>query len=589
MRNGTNQEQVTVEAAPISKRFKGITHSIIRISDLKWMSIYVKERWKLAAVGALGMIFLSLLALPGPYLMKIIVDKAIATKDLKLLNFMVLMLFGIQLLFFGASWLTTYSFNRFSLEIMTRIKNDLFHRILRFPLSFFAKNQTGYIMSRIGEVEGLNLFFSSTLISVVTSIARFIFCLVILINLNARLTLVSLIFLPVIYLITKWFSKDIRSLSWRFYEKSAALSRGMQDSLSGIEVVKTFGAESREARKFQSHLTGLMGMNMRRTVLMSLYSESISFIGAGAGFVILWLSGISIVSNRFTLGSYLAFSAYLSQLFGPTQTLANLGLMLQPAKVALQRVSELMKIDSEEESQQGKTISSLKGKIEFCNVNFEYEKGKPVLTNANLTIAPGEKVLLSGPNGSGKSTVVKLIMGFYYPQKGEILFDGISSRNVSPVSLRERISVVSQNAFLFSDTVRNNVLYSAPESSESELDEAICSSGASEFVRKMPNGLNTEVGERGVRLSGGERQKLSIARAILRKSDLVIFDEAATHLDGESVLSLRYMIDVRFREQTCLVISHRPIEIPSANRRYWIEKGNIRHSISSSDINKSID
>ncbi len=522
------------------------------------------------------MLALSLLALPGPYLIKIIVDSAIANKDLELLNLLILILFGIQLLLFGVSWVTTYFSNRFTLEIITGIKKDLFHRILRFPISFFAKNQTGYIMSRVGEVEGLNLFFSSTLVNVVTSLARFFFCLIILINLNVRLTIIALLFLPMFFLITKRFAREIRSLSWSYYEKNAALSRGMQDSLSGIEIVKTFGAEAKEVGKFQNHLTGLMGMNIRRTRLMSLYSESISFIGAGAGFIILWMSGINIISDRFSLGSYLAFSAYLAQLFGPTQVLANLGFVLQPATVAMERVPELMKIDSEDEPQRDKKITSLRGIIEFRDIYFEYEKGKPVLTNGNLMIGPGEKILLSGPNGSGKSTIVKLILGFYSPQSGEIWYDGIPSKDISRNSLRERISVVSQNTFLFSDTIRSNIMYSAPEACESALDEAIRLSGAQGLILELPNGLDTEIGERGVRLSGGERQKISIARAILRKSDLIIFDEATTHLDESSVQLLRDLIKNRFADETCLVISHRPIEIPVLDRVYWIERGIIR-------------
>jgi ATP-binding cassette, subfamily B, bacterial len=548
----------------------------LRLAHLRWMRPYIKGHWRMGVIGVIGMIIVSLLSLPAPYLTKIIIDKAIVGKDLRLLNTVILAMFGVQFLLLGTSWTTNYFFNRFSLEIMTRIKRDLFHRILRLPMSFFAQHQTGYIMSRVGEVEGLNFFFSSTLINVVISIARFVFCLGILIHLNAKLTLIALLFLPFLFWITRWFSKYLRRISWQYYEKSAVISRGMQDSLSGIEVVKTFGAETREAEKFQLHLNGLKDMNIRRMVLMSLYSESLSLIGAGVGFIILWWSGWNIILGRFTLGSYLAFSAYFAQLFGPTQMLANLGFMLQPAKVALHRIRELLQIDAEDESGRTRTISSLKGKIEVCDVYFEYEAAKPVFSKVSLGIGAGEKILIAGPNGSGKSTLVKLIMGFYSPQKGEILFDGQPLHDISPVSLRERISIVSQNTFLFSDTVRNNVLYSAPDATDEELEDAMRLSGAIEFVRGMQQGMDTEIGERGVRLSGGERQKLSIARAILRKSDLIIFDEATTHLDDSSVLLLRDLMKNRFADKTCLVISHRPIEIPVIDRVYWIERGSIR-------------
>lgn len=548
----------------------------LRLAHIRWMWPYIKGHWRLGVIGVIGMILLSLLSLPAPYLMKIIMDKAIVGKDLRLLNIVILTMFGVQFLLFSASWVTNYSFNRFSLEIMTRIKRDLFHRILRFPMSFFAQYQTGYIMSRVGEVEGLNLFFSSTLINVVISVARFIFCLGLLIYLNANLTLIALLFLPFYFLVTRWFSKDLRRLSWQYYEKSAIISRGMQDSLSGIEVVKAFGAETHEAEKFQFHLNGLKDMNIRRTVLMSFYSESLSLIGAGAGFVILWWSGWKIISGQFTLGSYLAFSAYFAQLFGPTQMLGNLGLMLQPAKVALHRIREILQIVAEDESGRTRKISSLKGKIEVRDVYFEYEAAKPVFSKVNMRIDTGEKILIAGPNGSGKSTLVKLIMGFYSPQRGEILFDGLPLHDISPSSLRERISIVSQNTFLFSDTVRNNILYSAPNATDDALEDAMRLSGSLEFIREMGQGIDTEIGERGVRLSGGERQKLSIARAILRKSDLIISDEATTHLDDSSVLLLRELIASRFADKTCLIVSHRPIEIPKIDRIYWIEGGSIK-------------
>jgi len=522
------------------------------------------------------MVLLSLLALPTPYLIKIAIDQAIGGKDYKLLNHIILALFGIQVFLFGASWLTNYSFNKFSLEIMNCIKNDLFHRILRFPMSFFARHETGYLMSRVGEVEGLNLFFSSTLIRVTVSLVRFAISLGILIHLNAGLTGLSLLVLPLFFGITRRFTSAMRRLSWESCEKSAELSRGMQDSLSGIEIVKAYGGEAREAAKFQVHLNDLKMMNVQRTVLMSVYSESLSLIGAGAGFVILWLSGWSIISGTFTLGSYLAFTAYFAQLLGPTQMMANLGITFQPAKVALQRIRELMHVVAEDESGPLATIPSIKGRIELRDIDFEYIAGKPVFTGVNLKIYPGEKILIAGPNGSGKSTLIKLIMGFYPPQDGEILVDGRPIQEISKASLRERISIVSQNIFLFSDTVRNNILFSSPQATASELDDAIRLSGAMEFVPNLPKGLDTEIGERGIRLSAGERQKLSIARAILRKSDLIIFDEATTHLDVSSITLLRELMRTHFAQKTCLVVSHRPIEIPVIDRVCWIEGGDIR-------------
>ncbi len=508
--------------------------------------------------------------------MKIAIDQGIAKRDYSLFSWIILGMLLSQILLFTGSWVTNYVSNKFSLEILTRIKTDLVSRLLRFPMSFFAAHQTGYLMSRIGEVEGLNLFFSTTLVHVMVSFVRFGLSLAVLARLNAGLTVMMLPVLPFVFGITRLFTKDIRRISWNYFEKSAILSRGMQDSLSGIEVVKTFGAEDRETQKIGRHLNDLRDMNIRRTVLMSLYSESLSFLGAAAGFIILWLSGGKIISGHFTLGSYLAFSAYFAQLLGPTQMIANLQMTLQPAKVALHRIRELLAMDAEAGSITGEPISSIKGNIELRDVDFAYDISKTVLSGASMRLKAGEKVLIAGPNGSGKSTLIKLILGFYRPQRGEVYIDGRPLSGISLASLRERISIVSQNTFLFSDTIRNNVAYSAPDAIPSEIDEAIRLSGAMDFIGDLPLGLETEVGERGVRLSGGERQKIAIARAILRRSDLIIFDEATTHLDEATVLSLREIIQGKFAQKTCLLISHRPLEIPSLDRIFRLEKGTIR-------------
>jgi ATP-binding cassette subfamily B protein len=542
-------------------------------SHLRWMWPYIRKHWKRGAMGGLGLAILSALALPSPYIIKIIIDQAIGSANLRLLNILIVALFGIQATRFGISWGTNYLFNRYTLEVMTDIKKDLFNRILRFPMHFFDAHQTGYLMSRIGEVEGLNLFFSSTLASIIISIGQFIFCLAILFHLNTTLTLFSLLFLPLMFAVSRLFTRDLRRLSWQYYEKSADLSRGLQESLSGIEIVKSFGAEDREAFKFQAHLNELKHVSIHKTLFLSLYSETFAFISAGVGFIILWLSGGRIISGHFTLGSYLAFAAYFGQLIGPTQMFANLGVLLQPAKVALLRIQELLTVVSEEMNKGSRAMPSLQGRIELLGISFGYLPGRRILNDVNLQIFPGEKILIAGPNGSGKSTLIKLIMGFYKPNNGEILIDGIPIEIVSVASLRDRISLVSQNTFLFSDTIRNNILYSAPQAAACDFEDAIKVTGVLDFAKKLPWGLETETGERGVRLSGGEKQKISIARAILRKSDVLIFDEATTHLDESSIRFIGDIIESRFIEKTCLIISHRPIEQLKINRLLRIENG----------------
>jgi len=251
--------------------------------------------------------------------------------------------------------------------------------------------------------------------------------------------------------------------------------------------------------------------------------------------------------------------------------LASVGLSFQPAFTALQRVSELMDLEREAKDS-GIKLSKFQGEIEFRGVSFSYDS-KPALREVSFKISPGEKVLISGPNGSGKSTLVKLILGLYRVSEGEILIDGYRAQDISLSSLRNRISIVSQNTFLFNDTIWNNILYSRPEASEEEVEKVAKLSGVEEFASKLEGGYQTVVGETGKRLSGGEKQKIAIARALLKDSDVLILDEATTHLDKESEKRIEELISHDFRQKTCLVISHQRQDIEEFDKVIELEEG----------------
>jgi len=543
-----------------------------QLNLLRILSPYVSYHKKLAVMASFFMIVVSLLALPTPYFMKLIIDEVLANKNLRLLNLIILVLVGIQVAKLIFSFLTSYLFGIFSQETLTRIKKDLFHKILQLPLLFFDKNQTGYLLSRIGEVEGLNFFFSNTLVRVIIGFLEFIFSLAILIHLNWKLTIISLFILPFLFLATRFYSRGIRKVSREVMEKGAVLSRQIQDTLSGVDVVKVFSAEERETARIHNFLEGYKQANVRRTVIFTFSSELLSLLGAAGGFIVLWYSGWDIIRGNFTIGSYIAFSGYLAKLYGPTHMLANIGLSFQPAFIALQRVSELMGLGGEEKG--GVKLEKIKGEIEFRNVSFAYDS-KPALRDVSFKINHGEKVLVAGPNGSGKSTLVKLMLGLYRVQEGEILIDGQKIETLSISSLREKISIVSQNTFLFNDSIRNNILYSRSEASQEEVEIAAKLSGAEDFIQKLEEGYMTMVGETGKRLSGGEKQKIAIARAILKEADILIFDEATAHLDKESERRVEQLIKGNFTDKTCLIISHKKKDILGINRVIELEEGRV--------------
>ena len=333
--------------------------------------------------------------------MKIVVDRALAGADRRLLNLLIISLFGIQALKIGVSWITNYLFNAFSLEVITDIKKDLFHKILKLPISFFEKYQTGYLMSRMGEVDNLSFFFSSTLIYIAVSAGQFLFCLAIPFHLNANLTVSSLLLLPLFYMAARFSKKNLRQLSKQYYESFADLTKGLQDSLSGVEAVESFSAEQRETRRFLNKPNYVKAISLKKALSMSLYREVFSFIAAGAGFIILWIGGGKIIGGSFTLGSYLAFSAYFGQLFGPTQLIANMSITLQPAKVALVRIPELIKLVTEDKRGGSPIKQPCEGRIDVSGAKFGYVPDKLVLDAVNLSVLLGEKVLIAGPNGSG--------------------------------------------------------------------------------------------------------------------------------------------------------------------------------------------
>ncbi len=345
-----------------------------KIALIRHLFPYLKENIKEGIIASISILLLSLLALPTPYLMKYMVDDVISKKNLELLNLIILAIVGIQILRGIFAFLTNYLFSVLNQEILARIKKDLFSKLLRLPLSFFDSQQSSYLLSRISEVEGLGFFFSHSVVRILMGIFEFLFCLGILFHLNWKLTLISLSILPFLFLATRFYSKTIRRTSREVMEKGANLSKRIQESLSGVEVIKSFTAEERETSKINASLDDFKLTNIRRNIQFTVSGEILSLIGALGGFIVLWYSGWKIIEGTFTIGTYIAFSAYLAKLYGPTQILATMGLTLQPAITALQRVSELFDIAGERDG--GERFSKVRGEIEFRDVHFSYNSSK---------------------------------------------------------------------------------------------------------------------------------------------------------------------------------------------------------------------
>jgi ABC-type bacteriocin/lantibiotic exporter with double-glycine peptidase domain len=547
-----------------------------KFSDLKRLLPYMKSHWGKASLASILVVFLSLSALPVPYLMKLLFDDAFGGKNFKMLNIILLIMLGFQLLRVVVSFLMNYLFTILSQYVMIEVRKDLFHRLLKLPLSFFDKTQSGYLLSRISEVGGLRVLFSSSVIQVFTGLLEFTFCLGILFYLHWPVAVIGLTIIPFYYMAARYFSKGLRTSTQEFFEKIAIASKDIQESLAGISEIKAFASEDKEARKIHKSLKSVLKINIIQSIFFSISSEVILLVGTLGSYAVLWYSGFRIVRGELTIGDYIAFAGYLGKLFSPTQMIASLSLTLQPVTIALQRVSHLFDMVTEEEdANRTLRVSKLNGEIIFKHVSFCYEGREETLQDVSFRIKPQETVAFVGPSGSGKTTIIRLILGFYRANGGEILIDGQNINRYVLTDLRERIGIVSQNIFLFNDTIRNNIRYSNSNAGEEEIIGTAKIAHAHDFIMSFPDGYDTRIGEKGMTLSGGQIQRIAIARAILKEPDILIFDEATSHVDNQTEQSITADIDEIFKGKTRIIITHRMSSIEFTDQIYVIDEGKL--------------
>ncbi|ACI19979.1 ABC transporter ATP-binding protein [Dictyoglomus thermophilum] len=548
----------------------------ISFSKLKILLPYFKIHLGNFIIASIFLIISSFITIPVPYLTKIVIDKVLlGSKNAKLLVNLVIIMAILHIARSVFSGITQYLFTKLNQEIIATLKSELFKKILKLPFSFYDQAQTGYLLSRIGEIEGLGFFFSSTLVSQLIRLGEFIFALFMLFYLNWKLTLIALSILPFYYLGLKPLSQRITYITKDLLESSAKLMGKVEERISGAEVIKLFATEEREAMEIEKGFKEISRKNILQSIIFTLFSEfNITLIALG-GLLILWRGGLDIINGSFTLGSYIAFTSYVQRLYGPIQSLATFNFTIYPALVSLKRVTEIMEMAKEEEGEI--TINKLREGISFVNVSFSYDGKNKVLENINLDIKVGEKVAIVGPNGSGKTTLIRLLLRMYKPLEGKIFIDGIDLDKIKLSSLREKIGIVSQNIFLFNDTVRNNISYANPNISDNEINNLLKEIDLYHFFMEgFPNGLDTIIGERGVRISGGQKKVIAFLRAILKNPEILILDEATSEIDTRVEEKIFKFIKEKMKDTTCVIIT--PKDLPKEtfiNKIVYLENGKI--------------
>ena len=454
----------------------------------------------------------------------------------------------------------------------------LFRKLQRMPISFFDRHQTGEIMSYISnDVAALQSALVERMVEALTESAIFFGSLAMMVLLDWKLSILTLVTVPLVGLAMDFFGRKVRWAGSVIQARMSDITALMQESISSERVVKSFVREDFEIDRFHEQNELNFRAQMKDAQLSSLLTPTVEFLAALAVTVIIWFGGKEVVDGVITAGTLVAFLTYAVNLANPVKRLSRIYAQIQKAMAGADRVFALL--DTEEtvtSAPDAKILPPVEGRVAFSNVDFSYREDVPALTGVTLAAEPGQMIAFVGPSGAGKSTVANLIPRFYDVTGGSITVDGYDVRDVTTDSLRTQIGLVPQETVLFSATVRENIRYGRLDAADEEIEAAARDANAHDFIMALPEGYDTEIGERGATLSGGQRQRIAIARAILKDPKILILDEATSALDTESEKIVQAALDRLMVGRTSFVIAHRLSTIIGADRIYVLDGGRIR-------------
>jgi ABC-type multidrug transport system fused ATPase/permease subunit len=541
--------------------------------NLQNLNPFIKKFWKKGILGAVIIFVVVAFSFPAPLINRFLIDNVILGKQMKYLLITVLIIAGLALFLKFLSVFQNFWFNRFEQEVTLDIQHTLIDHTLHFPKSFFDSKDTGYLMSRLlSDAGGLRWFFSSTIVYLISSVFRFIGGVALLFYLKWQLAIVVVLVLPGLVLVVRYFAKRSKILSHHGMEQRAKVHRSVQESLSTTSLIKAFSSEKRTVNNIMGNLKKSVDIDLESSTVNSAAGTLISFFPEIARFIVLLTGGYWIIIGEWSLGSLLAFQLYIGYVYGPAQFIATANIRLQQALASLERVSALLDIVPEENIKSGKKIKKLKGEIEFKDVTFAYGGKEEVLSDVSFKVKPGDRLAVVGPSGVGKTTLISLILNFYKPDKGEILFDKIPASEYNLKDLRRRIGYVSQNPTILSGTVMENLKYGNEKASEDAVIKAAKTAGIDKFINKLPEKYDEKLGEKGVNMSEGQRQRLSLARALVRDPDILILDEPTSALDKIIEREIFDLLPEYIKSKTLILISHRPSTIKSASRTLFLNE-----------------
>ncbi|WP_100011879.1 ABC transporter ATP-binding protein [Lentibacillus sediminis] len=548
---------------------------------------YYRPHKRLFIIDFTAAVIVAILELAFPIAVQYFIDELLPGDDWNLIVTVSILLLFIYLLSTGLQYVVTYLGHKLGINIETDMREDLFQHVQRQSFRFFDNTKTGHIMSRItndlfdiGELahHGPEDFF----IAIMTFIGAFF----IMFFVNPTLAMIILVAVPIlIFLIA--FSNIKMNKAWKkMYEEIAGVNARVEDAVSGVRVVQSFTNETFEMTRFKKDNNSFRKAKIGAYKVMAVVHSNIYILMRLMTLVVLVVGAWLVFNERLTYGEMVSFVLYVNVLFNPIQKITALLEMYPKGMAGFKRFADLLDVEPDVKNREGaKEVDSLKGNITFDHVTFGYEKTQaPVLEKLNFSVKAGDTIAFVGPSGAGKTTICSLIPRFYDVEGGGISIDGMDIRDMTKESLRNQIGVVQQDVFLFTGTLKENIAYGKLDATDEEIKRAARQAHMEEFIKELPDGYETQVGERGLKLSGGQKQRIAIARMFLKNPPILILDEATSALDTETETIIQKALNELAKDRTTLVIAHRLATIKNADRIMVVTKEGIEEEGSHEEL-----